>query len=127
MFCGWHNYGTEDGVTYKFAWIGIPPSTCTCFAQKTSPNGDAAVDAAVSVIAHELVETATDPTGGGWCYTASSSCMDNSPSVENADQCAWYFPNAIFKDNSFYNIKVGERRYYIQANWNLAMKTCAMF
>ncbi len=51
------------GTDVKFAWVGVPPASCNCYAQMTSPNGNAAIDAAVSVIGHELAETVTDPTG----------------------------------------------------------------
>ena len=62
-YCGWHSY---NGI-YKYAWIGVPPSTCPgCFLYSNTPNGNFGVDAAVSVIAHELAEAATDPTFVGW-------------------------------------------------------------
>jgi hypothetical protein len=116
-FCGWHSYHGS----YKFAWIGVPKSGCSCYAQSTSPNRNFGADAAVSVIAHELAESATDPVFTGWYYTTGSDY------VENGDQCAWSFPGKIkLSTGAYYNIVVGGKNYLIQSNWNLATKTCRM-
>ena len=126
-FCGWHTYAGSGTSTYKFAWIGIPPATCNCYAQKTaSPNGNPAVDAAISVIGHELAEAATDPTGGGYCYSGLSTSCFSSGAVENGDQCAWYFPNAVSTGTYSYNLVIGTAKYYVQANWNLSKSLCTM-
>ena len=113
-FCGWH--------TYKFAWIGIPPSGCNCFAQSVSPNGNAGLDTAINTIGHELAETATDPLMNAWYYTSTSTGI-----VENGDQCAWYFPNSTTLSNGAkYNLVVNGTKYYVQANWNLKTLSCTM-
>ena len=112
-YCGWHSYYGS----YKYAWIGIPPSGCACFAQSTSPNGNPAVDSAVSVIAHEIIETATDEYMTAWY---------NSNGDENGDVCAWNFVNSIWSGSYYYNIVVGGLNYLIQANYNLGTQTCTM-
>jgi len=113
QFCGWHSYYGS----YKFSWVGIPASGCNCFAQYTSPNGNAAVDSAVSVIAHELMETATDPMINAWY---------NSDGDENGDACAWNFVNSIYSSGYYYNLVVNGKKYYVQANYNLGSQTCTM-
>jgi len=113
-----------NSVAYKFSWVGVPKTGCNCYVQTNSPNGDFGVDAAISVIAHELTETVTDPTGGGWCYSGAQTSCFASGSVENADQCAWFFPKPFGAVN--YNIVVGTRRYLVQANWKLSTKTCTI-
>ena len=50
------------GTIIKYAWVGVPPASCPCYPQKTSPNGNAFIDGAVSVIGHELAEAATNPS-----------------------------------------------------------------
>ena len=97
----------------------MSPGCRGCIYQPNSPNGNAAVDSAVSVIAHELAEAATDPLQTGWFFKSGSGL------VENADQCTGYFPNAKRLANGT-NIAVGGRNYYIQANWNLSAKACRM-
>ena len=49
----------------------------------SSPNGDPAIDAAVSIFAHELAETATDPLLNAW--------WADSDGDENADKCSFNF------------------------------------
>ena len=113
QFCGWHFFSGH----IKLAWIGVPPSGCNCFAQGYSPNGNAAVDSAVNVIAHELAEAVTDPNLNAWF---------NSNGYENADICAWNFIGKISTGTYNYNIVVGGLKYYIQSNYNLVTKACAM-
>ncbi len=117
QYCGWHSSASG----YKFAFVGVPPSSCTgCYAQSSSPNGDAGIDGAVSVVAHELAEAATNPLGTGWYFQSKTTY------VENCDQCAWNFPDATYVNGYKYNIVVGEKNYLIQSNWNLNTKTCTM-
>jgi hypothetical protein len=112
-YCGWHDYYGN----YKYAWIGVPASGCNCFSQSTSPNGNAAVDSAVSTIAHEIIETVTDPLITAWY---------NSNNDENGDVCAWNFPNRVYSSGYYYNLVVGGLKYLIQANYNLSTGTCTM-
>ena len=124
-YCGWHNYGTISGAAYKFAFVGMP--TCSqCLPQSSSPNDDAPLDAAINHIAHELAGAATDPTGFGWCYSGSGSNCFGLNAVENVDQCAWYFPEAVKVGSYSYNLQIGSLKYYIQANWNPSKKACLM-
>ena len=71
-YCGWHTNGsvTSGGTTWdiKYAFVGNAsgPSLGNCADQTSnSPNGDPGADAMVSVIAHELEETATAPSRYG--------------------------------------------------------------
>ena len=85
QYCGWHTYGTYGSTNIKYAFIGdaAGPRLGNC-AQQTgkSPNGDPGVDAMVSVMSHELEESASDPLLNAW-YDSSGN--------ENADKCAWTF------------------------------------
>ena len=112
-FCGWHSYNGN----YKYSWVGIPASNCNCFAQRTSPNGDAAVDSAITTIAHELMETATDPMINAWF---------NANGDENGDACAWKFVDRVHSEGYYYNMVVNGLKYYVQANYNLGSQTCTM-
>jgi hypothetical protein len=112
-FCGWHGHNGD----YKYSWVGIPASNCNCYSQLTSPNGDAALDAAINTIAHELMEAATDPIGNAWF---------NAIGEENGDACRWNFVNKVYSGGYYYNLVVNGLRYYIQANYNLGSQTCTM-
>ena len=56
QYCGWHTYGTlSDGTAIKYAFVGDAAgnSLGNCAWQTaSSPNGDPAVDAMVSVMSH---------------------------------------------------------------------------
>lgn len=86
--------------------------------QNSSPNNDVATDGMISVLAHEIVEAASDPDLNAW-YDASGQ--------ENADKCAWTFGTTKTASNgAAYNVVVGGKDYLIQQNWNAATQGCAL-
>jgi hypothetical protein len=115
-YCGWHTAGTISGSNIKYAFVGNA-NRClnACAAQTVGPNGNAGVDGMVSVIAHELEESNTDPNPrSGWVDANGS---------ENADKCAWTFGQSLSTDanGAYYNmtlpgISVASRNYLIQRN-----------
>jgi len=112
-YCGWHTSGTLQGTNIKYAFVGNG-NRClnACAAQTTGPNGNAGVDAMVSVLAHELEEANTDPNLNAW-YDASGA--------EDADKCAWTFGQSLLQTSTgaYYNmtlpgLSVSSRPFLIQ-------------
>ena len=97
-YCGWHTYGTLSGTNIKYAFVGNA-NRClnACSIQTNSPNGNAGVDGMVSVIAHELEETNTDPNLNAWY---------DSNGAEDADKCAWTFGQGLMQlpSGAYYNM-----------------------
>jgi hypothetical protein len=126
QYCGWHSAGTISSGTYggqrlRYSFVGNA-NRClnACAAQTTSPNGNAGVDAMVSIVAHELEEATTDPDPlSGWA---------DSGGAENADKCAWTFGQNLFtlSNGAIYNMTIGSRNYLIQRNlkYSAAGSTC---
>ena len=110
QYCGWHSYDTIASSSIKFAFIGDPsgPDLRNCAPQTSSPNKDVAADAMVSVIAHEIDETVTDPELDGW-FAAGGE--------ENGDRCAWQFGPTYAAGKARANMHLGDRDYYVQTNW----------
>ncbi len=118
QFCGYHdstNWGASS-LGVQFGFIGDPtPKQTGCYVQKTSPNGNFGADAMASVIAHELIETATDPTGTAWWDSQSGSSTNG---YENADMCAWNFGSVYRTANGSYaNYSSGGKNYLLQQEW----------
>lgn len=108
-FCGWHTATTVSGSSIKFSFVGDADLATACTPQQTSPNGNARVDAMLSVIAHELAETVTDPNLNAW-YDANNE--------ENADKCAWTFGKTLTtQSGAKYNVTLNGKNYYLQQNW----------
>ncbi|HUQ32423.1 MAG TPA: hypothetical protein VM095_09900 [Pyrinomonadaceae bacterium] len=109
-YCGWHTAGTANAGHVRYSYVGNA-NRClnSCAAQTTSPNGNAGVDAMLSVVAHELEEAVTDPDPrSGWVDAGGS---------ENADKCAWTFGHAQYLANGAWaNMQLGTRHYLIQRN-----------
>jgi len=111
-YCGWHTAGNNtNGARIRYSFVGNANRCLSaCAAQTTSPNGNAGVDGAISVIAHELEEATTDPDPlSGWADSGGS---------ENADKCAWTFGHAQYQvaNGSWANMKLGLRDFLIQRN-----------
>jgi len=110
MYCGWHTAATPTVGHIRYAFVGNP-NRClnACAIQTVGPNGNAGVDAMVSVIAHELDEAASDPDLNAW-YDKNGS--------ENADKCAWTFGHAQYQvaNGAWANLPLGSRNYLIQRN-----------
>lgn len=109
-YCGWHTFATLNGQNIKYAFVGNSARCLNaCAAQSTSPNGNAGADGMVSVVAHELEETTSDPNLNAWHGAGNS---------ENADKCAWTFGTTFPSANSsIANLHLGSRDYLIQQNW----------
>ena len=126
QYCGWHTYGTMNGVYVKFAFIGDSAqclSACSMFASNggmKAPNGDPGADGMASIIAHELDESTGDPLLNAW-YDANGE--------ESADKCAWTFGTVTQTANASYNVTLG-LNYLIQQNWvynpTASLQGCAM-
>jgi hypothetical protein len=118
QYCGWHTNGTIAGSDIKFSVVGnADRCIASCAAQNNGPNGNPGVDGMVSVIAHELEETVTDPDLNAW-YDSSGA--------ENGDKCAWTFGTESTASNGTkYNVTLGGKQYLIQRNW-VVNTGCAM-
>ena len=121
QYCGWHTAATLSGSNLKYAFVGNA-NRClsSCAAQTTSPNGNAGVDGMVSVLAHELEETNTDPNLNAW-YDANGS--------EDADKCAWTFGSSLKRTSSgaYYNMTLtgqtgNQRNFLVQRELDVNSK-----
>jgi hypothetical protein len=120
-YCGWHTYGTLSGTNIKYSFVGNSFRCLnSCAIQTNGPNGNAGVDGMVSVIAHELEETNTDPSLNAW-YDSSGA--------EDADKCAWTFGQGLLQTatGAFYNMTLskpsgGTRPFLIQRELDVNSK-----
>jgi hypothetical protein len=112
-FCGWHTYTTALTTPIKYSFVGNADKNSACTPQTLkSPNDTPAVDAMLSVIAHELAEPVTDPYLNAW-YDEKGD--------ENADKCAWTFGKELTAANgSRYNVVLNGHQYLLQQNWKKA-------
>lgn len=109
-YCGWHTYnyyGTAQ-TPIKFSFVGNPQTLCPVTCGSSGPSGDFS-DAVLTIAAHELAETVSDPQLNAWYFPSGN---------ENADQCAWqYGTTSTAPNNKEYNVVVGTKKYLIQQNW----------
>jgi hypothetical protein len=122
-YCGWHTRGTIKSTDIKYSFVGNANRCLSaCAAQTVSPNSNAGVDGMISVIAHELEETASDPDLNAW--------YDNA-GAENADKCAWTFgqtqtllSNGSYANMSLPGLSVASRYYLVQRNLSASDNKC---
>jgi hypothetical protein len=120
-FCGWHSSTKSNTNTLgrQFGFIGEPSGISIggsgCQDSLQTPGlGDFGVDAMDSVIAHELSETVTDPTGTAWWDSNSASSTYKN---ENADMCAWKFGSTYNVAGGNANVNLNGHDYLLQENW----------
>ena len=109
-YCGWHTYGNVAAGHVRYSFVGNA-NRClsSCAEQTVSPNNNPGIDAAISVLSHELEEANTDPDINGW---------KDSRNSENADKCAWTFGHGQWGEpnGSFANMNFGGHDWLIQRN-----------
>jgi len=123
QYCGWHSQMTVAGTDIKYSFVGNANRCLSnCAAQAISPNGNPGVDGMVSVVAHELEETNTDPDLNAWY---------DSRGAENADKCAWTFGQnqTLLPTGAYFNMNLpaatgGSRNYLIQRNLSATDNKC---
>lgn len=109
-YCGWHTAGNVTAGHVRYSFVGNAARCLNaCAAQSVSPNGNAGIDAAISVLSHELEEATTDPDLNAW-YDSSGA--------ENADKCAWTFGHnqQQLPSGAWYNMNFGGKNWLIQRN-----------
>lgn len=116
QYCGWHTAATIASSNIKYSFVGNSARCLSaCAAQTISPNSNPGVDGMLSVLAHELEETTTDPNPrSGWA---------DSGGAENGDKCAWTFGQnpGLLPSGAYYNLTLptstgSSRNYLIQRN-----------
>ena len=112
-YCGWHTHASIGGADIKYSFVGNPGANGACSVQTSvSPNDNVGADAMASIVAHELVEAATDPDLNAWY---------DSRGYENADKCAWTFGTTnTLSNGAKYNMVLGGPngpKFLIQQNW----------
>jgi len=110
QYCGWHTHATIAGSDIKYAFVGNS-DRCSgaCEMQTLSPNRDSGADGMASIMAHEAMETVTDPDLNAW-YDSSGN--------EVGDKCAWKFGpvSGVFGEGA-YNQTFGTYNWLIQMDW----------
>ncbi|KAJ3012237.1 UNVERIFIED_CONTAM: hypothetical protein HDU68_001308 [Siphonaria sp. JEL0065] len=124
-YCGYHTstYGASTG-DYVYTYVGNPAAcgpngVLGCGGQLVSPNGNAAVDAMLSPLAHELAEGGSNPdtVASGW---------NNPDGYENGDNCAYVYGSNRKRDSAgfYYNQEWNGRKYHIQQLWDPETQLC---
>lgn len=129
-FCGFHNNFTYSGVSIKYFWSGLVPTSClrNCGPAAMSrldyvaPSADKGTHAALSIFAHELAEAASDPEGLSW--------WERTTGLENADMCNGLFgalsviPVAAYRNVRYNLVGLKGAQFIIQQNWDPVNGRC---
>jgi hypothetical protein len=101
-YCAWHSFGSVNGVLVEFGFFFDLDGDPGCDPGDPGNLHSQGLEAIANVSGHELSETLTDPTNGGW--------WDRN-GAENADKCAWTFGG---------NVTFGGTSWKIQGNYSNA-------
>ncbi|CAI5990618.1 unnamed protein product [Closterium sp. NIES-65] len=124
-YCGFHTQDSLNSTPLRFAFVGhhgqCPNS---CGVRGTSPNGNPAIDATITTLAHEITEAATNPdVRTGWFVDEGG---------ENADKCSWDFGST--KTVSLQNgqkyeynlVGLNGMKFLVQQNWDCVLNKCVL-
>ena len=116
-YCGFHsNFTPTGGTQVQYAFIGDSNNNAGCGGTTAAtPNGNATADAMVSVTAHELTETVSDPLGNAWY---------DSRGYENGDKCAWIFGATFTANGGKANSTQSGKNYQLQENVAPNLNSC---
>ncbi len=110
QYCAYHGYFTWNGnVVIYSAQPYVGQFLNGCSNGTAAPNGDAAADAEVNVLAHEIEEAHTDPQLDAW--------WDTITGMENADKCAWTWGTTYNNGTGVANMNLGGKDFLVQQNW----------
>jgi hypothetical protein len=101
-YCAWHSNTTCGGVHVAFAFFFKLDGDAGCDPQSTVSGESQGLAALANVSGHELSEARTDVDGTAWFDRQGN---------ENADKCAWVFPNNYL---TFSN----GTQWKVQPNWS---------
>jgi hypothetical protein len=117
-YVAYHGFESNNGVESIIAYM--PEAAAVCGSQLCSlfpsPNSDPVSDIEMAPLSHELMESLTDPTAGGWYYSTNQ---------EIGDQCVGDFgsPNS---DGSNIYLGIHGDPYLIQKEWSNSNGGCTL-
>ncbi len=127
QYCGYHSPSNSimTGETIKYAFVGNPAqcsSGCdgnvAVYRDSTTPNGDVGGDGTVSIMFHELSESASDPF-----VTFSDGAWGDLVTGESGDMCDFvYGTTKIAKNGAHYNETLNNTNYLIQQMFKVPTK-----
>jgi hypothetical protein len=108
-YCAWHDRTTAGGVPIEVAYIPLQPHGCSPLSvSNLGANSYSDVtQAAADSVAHEFMETVTDPKLDAW-YDSSGG--------EIADKCNYNYQAVVTLSNS--------TRWQIQSEWSNGLGAC---
>lgn len=128
--CAYHgSFLSEAGQgqmqSIKFAVVPDLPKCAPNMKLGTPPQGgDYGLEAIMKLAYHELVETMTNPTGGG--YFVNNDWVYRN--AETADLCNSDFGTACPDETgAYYNTVIRGVKYMLQTNYNPKSRTCGNF
>jgi hypothetical protein len=128
-FCAWHGSGRLEGDALKLAFVydarhtSPDPTAMSCLYEEhgmpgtATPNDAPGADHTITMVAHELAETVTDPFVTAWYdrYKAEGHWWDE----ENGDKCEWTFGPTfrVGPRGAPANVMLGGRPFLLQELW----------
>jgi hypothetical protein len=118
-YCAYHSAFTPAGLTVTL-YANMPYNNVQgCFGTPEQLPNNSDADPLISTTSHELSETMTDPTKGGW--------WNSTTGEEDGDQCAYNYGSAIGSDeyqNGDFNQVINSDIYWTQQEWSNRASGC---
>ncbi|KAI8064407.1 phosphate-induced protein 1 [Gongronella butleri] len=125
-YCSYNFYSDQ----FQYVVIGYPARCPTqCMPPKNaqnSPNKSPGIDAAITVLSHELQDVLTDPRLNAWVV------QNNQQNIELGDFCSgngtaeaqWFANTQPSSNGGVYNVEFNNAQYLVQSIYSQAKNTC---
>ena len=125
-YCGYHlSTVLTSGLRVPYAFVGLPGACtrgCIRINRKQSPNEDPLLDGALSIIAHELIESTNDP----YSDRLEMRAWNDAQFQESADKCMFTFGSTFMTANgATANLRIQDKSFLIQQNWDPETQSCS--
>jgi hypothetical protein len=92
----------------------------------SSPNNSPSIDAAITILSHEIQDILTDPRNDAWKIQTDNQTLELGDFCSSEGTSQEQFGNVTQGTSGSYNIEVGGHNYLVQTIFDLSSKTCIL-
>ncbi|KAI8086153.1 phosphate-induced protein 1 [Halteromyces radiatus] len=128
--CGYNSYSDQ----FQYIFIGYPggcPQFCVpTMIQQQSPNNSPSIDAAITILSHELQDVLTDPRMDAWSIHSGNQVYEIgdfcSGASYNTSTEQWFGNLQTTSTGANYNLEFDNGKYLVQTIYSKEKNSCLL-
>ncbi|KAI8879839.1 hypothetical protein K501DRAFT_225876, partial [Backusella circina FSU 941] len=130
QFCNTHCGYNSFGDNFQYIFMGYPGNCADkCIPSvnlNSSPNNSPSIDAAITILSHEIQDILTDPRNDAWKVQTDNQTLELGDFCSSEGTSQEQFGNVTQGTSGSYNLEVGDYKYLVQTIFDLSSKTCIL-